>query len=223
MEEPALENRVETPRPPRPLLARRRGEAQRARATIARRDAGGRVSETERRAPLVEVQHLKKYFPIRKGVLSARGRARARRRRRELAVARARRSASSASRAAASRRSAATIVRLLEPTAGEIVFEGTRSRKLGARALRPLRREMQMVFQDPYASLNPRKRVGSIIGDPLKIHGIGDRKRAQGGASRSCSRRSASRRSTTTASRTSSRAASASGSGSRARSRCGRS
>src|SRR5205823_4748152 len=42
--------------------------------------------------------------------------------------------------------------------------------------MRPLRREMQMVFQDPYASLNPRKRVGSIVGDPLKIHGLGDRK-----------------------------------------------
>jgi oligopeptide transport system ATP-binding protein len=68
------------------------------------------------------------------------------------------------------------IVRLLEPTEGDIVFEGRSIGKLGARALRPLRREMQMVFQDPYASLNPRKRVGTIVGDPLKIHGLGDRK-----------------------------------------------
>ena len=63
-----------------------------------------------------------------------------------------------------------TIVRLLEPTAGEIIFRGQPIDGLGARRLRPLRREMQMVFQDPYASLNPRKRVGTIIGDPLKIH-----------------------------------------------------
>jgi oligopeptide/dipeptide ABC transporter ATP-binding protein len=68
-----------------------------------------------------------------------------------------------------------TIVRLLEPTDGEVLFRGRGIEKLGARKLRPLRREMQMVFQDPYASLNPRKRVGSIIGDPLKIHSIGDK------------------------------------------------
>jgi oligopeptide transport system ATP-binding protein len=67
-----------------------------------------------------------------------------------------------------------TIVRLLEPTAGEILFRGRRIENLGARSLRPLRREMQMVFQDPYASLNPRKRVGTIIGVPMKIHGLGD-------------------------------------------------
>jgi peptide/nickel transport system ATP-binding protein len=69
-----------------------------------------------------------------------------------------------------------TIVRLLEPTAGEIIFEGQRIEDYGARQLRPLRRQMQMVFQDPYASLNPRKRVGTIIGDPLKIHKLGDAK-----------------------------------------------
>ncbi len=67
------------------------------------------------------------------------------------------------------------VVRLLEPTDGDIVFRGQSIAKLGSRALRPLRREMQMVFQDPYASLNPRKRVGAIIGDPLTIHGLGDR------------------------------------------------
>ena len=69
-----------------------------------------------------------------------------------------------------------TIVRLLEPTAGEIRFQGTQIEDLGPRSLRPLRREMQMVFQDPYASLNPRKRVGTIIGDPMKIHGLGDKR-----------------------------------------------
>jgi oligopeptide transport system ATP-binding protein len=68
-----------------------------------------------------------------------------------------------------------TIVRLLEPTSGQIRFDGRDISKLGRRALRPLRRELQMVFQDPYASLNPRKRVGTIIGDPLRIHGVGSR------------------------------------------------
>jgi oligopeptide transport system ATP-binding protein len=63
------------------------------------------------------------------------------------------------------------LVRLHELTAGRIVFEGRDISQLNRRALRPLRREMQMVFQDPYASLNPRKRVGALIGDPLVIHG----------------------------------------------------
>jgi oligopeptide transport system ATP-binding protein len=67
-----------------------------------------------------------------------------------------------------------TIVRLLEPTAGDVRFQGRSIARLGRRELRPLRREMQMVFQDPYASLNPRQRVGSILGAPLKIHGVGD-------------------------------------------------
>jgi len=67
-----------------------------------------------------------------------------------------------------------TIVRLLEPTAGDVRFEGRSIARLRSRDLRPLRREMQMVFQDPYASLNPRKRVGSIIAAPMRIHGAGD-------------------------------------------------
>jgi len=67
------------------------------------------------------------------------------------------------------------IIRLLELTSGSINFEGRDISKLSRRELQPLRRQMQMVFQDPYASLNPRKRVGTIIGDPLRIHNIGDR------------------------------------------------
>jgi oligopeptide transport system ATP-binding protein len=66
-------------------------------------------------------------------------------------------------------------VRLLEPTEGEIIFEGTHIEHLGTRKMRPLRSEIQMVFQDPYASLNPRKRVGTIVSDPMRIHNLGSR------------------------------------------------
>ena len=61
-----------------------------------------------------------------------------------------------------------TILRLEEPTEGSIRFRGRDITGLSRRAPRPLRRVMQMIFQDPYASLNPRKRVGQIIGDPMK-------------------------------------------------------
>jgi oligopeptide/dipeptide ABC transporter ATP-binding protein len=66
------------------------------------------------------------------------------------------------------------IVRLLELTSGTVVFDGHDISRSSRRQLRPLRREMQMIFQDPYGSLNPRRRVGSIIGDPYAIHGIAD-------------------------------------------------
>jgi oligopeptide transport system ATP-binding protein len=61
------------------------------------------------------------------------------------------------------------ILQLIEPTAGSVRFEGREIAGLSRRAMRPLRREMQMVFQDPQASLNPRKRVGQIVGYPLKL------------------------------------------------------
>jgi oligopeptide transport system ATP-binding protein len=64
------------------------------------------------------------------------------------------------------------ILQLLEPTSGSVRFEGHEMAGLSAGKMRPLRREMQMIFQDPYASLNPRKRVGQIVGDPLKIHSL---------------------------------------------------
>jgi oligopeptide transport system ATP-binding protein len=68
------------------------------------------------------------------------------------------------------------LLRLIEPTAGEIAFEGRDVVTMGKRELRELRREMQIVFQDPYASLNPRMKVGDIIAEPLVIHKIGSAK-----------------------------------------------
>ena len=129
--------------------------------------------------PLVEVRNLKKYFPIRKGLLQ-----------REVARVHAVDDVTFAVRegetlglvgesGCGKSTLGRTIVRLLEPTEGSVIFEGRDISSLGPRALRPLRRQMQMVFQDPYASLNPRKRVGSIIGTPLKIHGVEKSKRRE--------------------------------------------
>jgi oligopeptide/dipeptide ABC transporter ATP-binding protein len=77
---------------------------------------------------------------------------------------------------------ARVIMRLLEPTAGSIVFEDQEITHAGGEQLKALRREMQMIFQDPYSSLNPRKTIGSIIAEPYAIHGQlpgeGERKRA---------------------------------------------
>ena len=63
------------------------------------------------------------------------------------------------------------ILRLYEPTDGRIVFDGREITHLKERELRPLRRRMQMVFQDPFASLNPRHSVGRIVGEPLRVYG----------------------------------------------------
>ena len=64
------------------------------------------------------------------------------------------------------------ILRLIEPTSGEVYFNGQNVLGMGAEELRKIRRKMQVIFQDPFASLNPRMTVGSIIAEPIKIHGL---------------------------------------------------
>lgn len=64
------------------------------------------------------------------------------------------------------------LLRLVEPTGGSILFDGQDITHLGEDRLRPIRRRMQMIFQDPMSSLNPRRRVGAIIADPLLMHGF---------------------------------------------------
>jgi peptide/nickel transport system ATP-binding protein len=68
------------------------------------------------------------------------------------------------------------LVRLTDVTSGTVTFQGRDITDLSRRALRPVRRDLQLVFQDPYASLNPRRRIGDILSEPLQIHGYGDRK-----------------------------------------------
>ena len=121
---------------------------------------------------LVDVEHVKQYFPVKTGVLIDRtvGQVHA-----VDDVTFAMREGETLGLVGESgcgkTTLARTIMRLLEPTDGTIRFRGEDISHAGQRALRPLRREMQLVFQDPFASLNPRKRVGQIIAAPLKLHG----------------------------------------------------
>ena len=68
-----------------------------------------------------------------------------------------------------------TLLRLYEPTSGQVLFDERDISRISERQMRPLRRRMQMIFQDPYASLNPRHSIGKIVGEPLRVHGVGSR------------------------------------------------
>jgi oligopeptide transport system ATP-binding protein len=129
------------------------------------------MSAAER--PLLEINHVVKHFPIKSGVLIDR----------EVGQVRAVDDVSLTvnegetlglvgESGCGKSTLCRTILQLLEPTSGSVRFEGHELAGASRRAMRPLRRQMQMIFQDPYASLNPRKRVGQIVGDPLRLHGL---------------------------------------------------
>ncbi len=137
----------------------------------------GQASEPEtpagEREPLLEADHVQLYFPIKQGVLFDR----------TVGVVHAVDDVSLrlpegqtlgvvGESGCGKSTLARCIVRLLEPTAGALRFRGLDITHLSRRGLMPLRREVQLVFQDPVASLNPRKRVGQIIGTPLRLHGM---------------------------------------------------
>jgi oligopeptide transport system ATP-binding protein len=121
--------------------------------------------------PLLEVRHLVKHFPIKSGVLIDRevGRVRAVDDV-SLTVNQGETLGLVGESGCGKSTLCRTILQLLEPTSGSVRFEGREISGASRRELRPLRREMQMIFQDPYASLNPRKRIGEIVGDPLRLH-----------------------------------------------------
>ena len=129
--------------------------------------------------PLLEMTDLVKHFPVKRGLLiTARSTGCGRSTASACASAAARPSAWSASPGSGKSTLCRTILQLIEPTSGSVRFEGREIAGLSRREMRPLRREMQMIFQDPYASLNPRKRVGQIVGDPLRMQGVASGGRA---------------------------------------------
>jgi oligopeptide/dipeptide ABC transporter ATP-binding protein len=123
--------------------------------------------------PIIQVRDLKKHFPIKKGVILSR----------QVGAVRAVDGVSFDVNAGETlgivgesgcgkSTTARLITRLLDPTAGSILYEGRDIAGLSRKELKPLRRDMQMIFQDPYSSLNPRKTVGSIISEPFIVHGV---------------------------------------------------
>lgn len=128
---------------------------------------------------LLEVENLKKHYPIRKGLLggmagkvySVDGVS--------FTVAAGETLGLVGESGCGKSTVARTVMRLVEPTSGSIRMNGVELATLGKHALRPYRRQMQMIFQDPFSSLNPRMLAGDIVAEPMLIHRIGNKKERQ--------------------------------------------
>ena len=124
-------------------------------------------------SPVLEVRDLKKHFPIQRGILrrttghvfAVDGVSFAIRPGETLGLV----GESGCGKSTVGR----TVLRLIEPTAGSITLDGTDITHLNKAELRPYRRQMQIIFQDPFSSLDPRMRAGAIVGEPLRVHGVG--------------------------------------------------
>ena len=131
------------------------------------------MSAVETVRPLLQVSSLKKHFPIRRGIFSGvSGWVRAVDGV-SLHLAPGETLALVGESGSGKTTTGRCILRLLEPTSGSVIFDGVDLLSLAPRAMRRMRRQIQVVFQDPYASLNPRMRVRTIVREPLDIHRIG--------------------------------------------------
>jgi peptide/nickel transport system ATP-binding protein/oligopeptide transport system ATP-binding protein len=119
---------------------------------------------------LVEVTNLTKHFPVKQGVFASGKTVVHAVEDVSLTVQRGETLGIVGESGCGKSTTARLMVRLLAPTSGTVVFDGRDITRLSHRALRPLRRQMQIIFQDPYSSLNPRKSVGQIIAEPFTIH-----------------------------------------------------
>jgi oligopeptide transport system ATP-binding protein len=128
-------------------------------------------SNTMTEAPLLEVRNLTKYFPLKRGFFARGPGARVHAVDDvSFAIARGETLGLVGESGSGKTTTGRAVLRLIEPTSGQVSFEGRDVMALNARGLRGLRREMQIVFQDPYASLDPRMRVGTIVGEGIEIH-----------------------------------------------------
>ncbi len=126
-------------------------------------------------APVLEVRGLAKRYPVKGGLFGSM-RALHALDGVTLAVARGETLAIVGESGCGKSTFARCVVRLEDPTEGSVLLNGADITRIRGRALRPLRRHMQIVFQDPYASLNPRYSIVSLVGDPMRLHGLSDRR-----------------------------------------------
>jgi peptide/nickel transport system ATP-binding protein len=124
------------------------------------------------KAPLIDIEHLKVFFPIKQGIVIEREVARVHAVNDvTISVAAGETLGLVGESGCGKTTLSRAVMRLIDSTEGSIRFHGEDITRAGRKEMQPLRREMQMVFQDPFASLNPRKRVGQIIGMGLRLHG----------------------------------------------------